>query len=81
MKAKMVKLPWSYRWSSVHADIKGKDPLGVVDAQKRLDIRGIDRRFLHAKKHTRLLEIAFSTLDSKQVARLLWRFRQVSKHV
>ena len=40
VKAKMVKSAWDYRWSSVHAHIKGKDPQGIVDAQKLLDICG-----------------------------------------
>jgi len=36
----MVKTVWDYRWSSVHAHINGKYPLGIVDAQKLLEICG-----------------------------------------
>ncbi len=40
VKAKMVSAPEEYRWSSVHAHLKGKDPFGVVDPQKLIDICG-----------------------------------------
>ena len=40
VKAKMVSAPEDYRWSSVHAHLEGKDPFGIVDAQKLLDICG-----------------------------------------
>ncbi len=40
VKAKMVKNPKDYRWSSVHAHLSGIDPLGVVDPGKLLEICG-----------------------------------------
>ena len=40
VKANMVHEPWDYRWSSVHAHLNGKDPQGLVDPQKLLDICG-----------------------------------------
>jgi putative transposase len=40
VKAKMVEKPWDYKWSSVHAHLSGKDPLGLVDADKLLDFVG-----------------------------------------
>ena len=40
VKAKMVSKPEDYRWSSIHAHLKGKDPHGIVDAQKLLAICG-----------------------------------------
>ena len=40
VKANMVTRPEDYRWSSVHAHLKGKDPLGIIDAQKLLNICG-----------------------------------------
>lgn len=36
----MVKNAEDYRWNSVHAHLKGDDPLGIVDAQKLLNICG-----------------------------------------
>ncbi len=46
VKSKMVKRPEQYRWSSVHAHFKGKDPLGVVDAQRLLTICGDWKQYL-----------------------------------
>ena len=40
VKANMVSLPEEYRWSSVHAHLKGEDPFGIVNPQKLLDICG-----------------------------------------
>ena len=40
VKAKIVKKPEDYRWSSVHAHLSGVDPLGIVDAGKLLEICG-----------------------------------------
>ena len=34
VKANMVKKAEDYRWSSVHAHLKGEDPFGIVDARK-----------------------------------------------
>ena len=38
VKANMVKKAEDYRWSSVHAHLKGEDPFGIVDARKLLEI-------------------------------------------
>ncbi len=46
VKANMVKKPEQYRWSSVHAHLKGKDPLGIVDAGKLLDLCGDWKHYL-----------------------------------
>ena len=46
VKAKMVKSAWDYRWSSVHAHIKGKDSQGIIDAQKLLEICGDWKSYL-----------------------------------
>ena len=46
VKAKMVKSAWDYRWSSVHAHIKGKDQQGIVDTQKLLEICGDWKTYL-----------------------------------
>jgi len=40
VKANLVSKPEDYRWSSVHAHLKGKDPYDIVDAQKLIDICG-----------------------------------------
>ena len=40
VKANMVSLPAEYRWSSVHAHLKGEDPFGVINPKKLLDICG-----------------------------------------
>lgn len=40
VKANMVSKPEDYRWSSVHAHLKGKDPFGIVNAKKLIDICG-----------------------------------------
>ena len=40
VKAGMVKLPEDYRWSSVHAHLTGKDPLGIVNPNIMLQICG-----------------------------------------
>ena len=36
----MVSLPEEYRWSSVHAHLKGEDPFGIVNPKNLLDICG-----------------------------------------
>ncbi len=46
VKANIVKKPEQYRWSSVHAHLKGSDPLGIVDAGKLLDICGDWKHYL-----------------------------------
>ena len=46
VKAGMVKKPEQYRWSSVHAHLKGKDPFDLVDGQKLLAICGDWRQYL-----------------------------------
>lgn len=46
VKAKMVKKPEDYRWSSVHAHLDGVDPLGIVDAGKLLEICGDWKQYL-----------------------------------
>ena len=46
VKAKMVKKPEDYRWSSVHAHLRGEDPLGIVDPKKLLDICGDWKQYL-----------------------------------
>ena len=46
VKAKMVAKAEDYRWSSVHAHLKGEDPFGIVDAGKLLDICGDWRHYL-----------------------------------
>ena len=46
VKAKMVKSAWDYRWSSVHAHITGKDPQGIVVAQKLLEMCGDWKTYL-----------------------------------
>ncbi|MCP4697923.1 MAG: transposase [Gammaproteobacteria bacterium] len=52
VKAKMVDEPWDYRWSSVHSHLSGKDPLGIVDAGKLLDLIGDWKGYLlEAQKH------------------------------
>lgn len=40
VKAKMVKRPEDYRWSSVHAHLKGTDPSGITDPGKLLELCG-----------------------------------------
>lgn len=40
VKAGMVKRAWDYPWSSVHAHLSGKDPVGIVDADKLLNLIG-----------------------------------------
>ena len=40
VKAKMVKKPEDYRWSSVHTQLKGEDPLGIVNDTRLLAICG-----------------------------------------
>ncbi|MCP3928022.1 MAG: transposase [Bacteroidetes bacterium] len=40
VKAKMVSSPEDYRWSSVHAHLKGEDPLGIVNVSQYADIFG-----------------------------------------
>lgn len=40
MKEKMARSAWDYRCSCVPEDTKGKDPQGIVDGQKLLDICG-----------------------------------------
>jgi len=40
VKAKMVDNAWDYQWSSVHAHLLGKDPLGIVDVDKLLTLIG-----------------------------------------
>ena len=40
VKAKMVSLPWDYRWSSVHAHLNGEDPEGIIEPKKLLDLCG-----------------------------------------
>ena len=40
VKANMVSLPEEYRWSSIHAHLKGEDPFGIVNPRKLLDICG-----------------------------------------
>jgi len=47
VKAKMVTKAEDYRWSSVHAHLKGKDPLGIVDARKLLAICGDWKHYLN----------------------------------
>ncbi len=46
VKANIVKKPEQYHWSSVHAHLKGSDPLGIVDAGKLLDICGDWKHYL-----------------------------------
>ncbi len=46
VKARMVKSAWDYRWSSAHAHIKGKDPQGIVEPQKLLEICGDWKTYL-----------------------------------
>lgn len=46
VKANMVSKPEDYRWSSVHAHLKGKDPLGIVNAQKLIDLCGDWKEYL-----------------------------------
>ncbi len=40
VKAKLVKKPEQYYWSSVRGSLKGEDPFGIVDASKLLAICG-----------------------------------------
>ncbi len=46
VKAKMVKNPKDYRWSSVHAHLSGIDPFGIVDPGKLLAICGDWKKYL-----------------------------------
>ena len=46
VKAGMVNNPWDYRWSSVHAHLTGKDPLGIVDVDKLLNLIGDWKEYL-----------------------------------
>ncbi len=46
VKARMVDQAWDYRWSSVHAHLSGKDPIGIVDTNKLLDLIGDWKRYL-----------------------------------
>jgi len=52
VKTKMVKSAWDYRWSSTNAHIKGKDPQGIVDAQKLLKICGDWKSYLMQSQPT-----------------------------
>ena len=40
VKAGMVKKPWDYRWSSVHAHLAGNDERGIVQVEKLLSLTG-----------------------------------------
>jgi putative transposase len=46
VKAKMVKSAWDYKWSSVHAHLKGSDPLEIVEPQKLLELCGDWKTYL-----------------------------------
>ena len=48
VKAKMVENPQDYRWSSVHAHIKGFDDDGIIEAQKLLATCGDWRTYLES---------------------------------
>lgn len=40
VKAGIVKQPWDYRWSSVHAHLAGEDKNGIVQVEKLLSLTG-----------------------------------------
>jgi putative transposase len=42
VKAGMVKKPWDYPWSSVHAHLAGEDVMGIIKAKDMLDLVGGD---------------------------------------
>ncbi len=46
VKAGMVKAPWDYRWSSVHAHLSGKDKDGIVAAKRLLELVGDWKSYL-----------------------------------
>ncbi len=46
VKAKIVKKPEDYRWSSVHAHLSGTDPLKIVIPDKLLEICGDWKQYL-----------------------------------
>jgi len=48
VKAGMVKLPWDYPWSSVHAYLAGKDKDGLVATQPLLSLAGDWKIYLTA---------------------------------
>ncbi|MCP4936008.1 MAG: hypothetical protein GY927_17845 [bacterium] len=46
VKAGMVKAPWDYKWSSVHAHLSGKDKDGIVATKRLLKLVGDRKSYL-----------------------------------
>lgn len=42
----MVKQPWDYPWSSIHAHLSGNDPKQIVNPERILEIAGDWKTYL-----------------------------------
>ena len=55
--AGMVKNPWDYKYSSVHAHLSGKDELGVINPNPLLDLVDDWRLYLKLSKSDKIDEL------------------------
>ncbi len=46
VKAGVVKEPWDYKWSSVHAHLSGNDKQGIIEAKELLELAGDWKHYL-----------------------------------
>ena len=56
VKAGMVKNPWDYPWSSVHAHLAGKDSKGIIHPGKLLTLAGDWKTYLRDAKGEEIKE-------------------------
>jgi len=55
--AGMVKNPWDYKYSSVHAHLSGKDELGIINPNPLLDLVDDWRLYLKLSKSDKIDEL------------------------